>query len=767
MKKLITIIIVLILSFIQSVTAIASAIGFGAEEMQSIHQGQSLNLWQIRMVNDTFYALAEDRNIYTWQPDNGEVRLYCELPKPPAEQMLYEYADLPPSAKAIADSVVTHIVSGDGKLWGLNLYNGGVCKLSPEGPRWSSHFLDISAPAAQSTYFGQYNAASFVRDHVLYLIEDNQVIKMDLESGRQETLDMDYWVAAMVPYRDDYALLTVYETTEDTSWENALVLFNLSDGRSSYFDQALPAVEAADGAEKTSIKGLSYDMETDTLSFQAVNSVGSKENGMLYQSKGGNAFEAVAYLSMAKQEGYTLSDGRYAIPSLLSNEVIVYDLSEMDREEAVILNIKGMFHDTALAQRFSNDNPLITARSQFVNLNDADITAMITGDSNVDIYALYANRLYRSAADKGYASDLSASDSLVRWADSLYPAFRESLIDERGDLIAYPVGGGMSIALYTIDKKVWQACFGERAYPTTYPELFDIMVEWEDQHADEYDAYNAVGPFDLYAVPWGMVYQYVADYEQKDQPIDFDTPVFRQSVRALKEALSHIDQDKFRRNSLSGGLSLIDTGSLFVAGNSLIMGPEDEDLAVIPPFSFEEGAWAHVRAEMIVLMVNQRSMHKEEAIRFIEYLAERERIDDVVYYVMHQDENAPVEKPDYLRKASALSEQIEALERSLEVVKGSDRKGYEAKLQTLRYDLDRLQDDRWLITEEGVDRYTQVAERILPPGLSIYISQNDPENSLNTTVISLCKQLVNDSLTEEQFIQSLNNITRLIYFENR
>ena len=134
---------------------------------------------------------------------------------------------------------------------------------------------------------------------------------------------------------------------------------------------------------------------------------------------------------------------------------------------------------------------------------------------------------------------------------------------------------------------------------------------------------------------------------------------------------------------------------------------------------------------------------------------------------MHQDENAPVEKPDYLRKASALSEQIEALERSLEVVKGSDRKGYEAKLQTLRYDLDRLQDDRWLITEEGVDRYTQVAERILPPGLSIYISQNDPENSLNTTVISLCKQLVNDSLTEEQFIQSLNNITRLIYFENR
>lgn len=170
---------------------------------------------------------------------------------------------------------------------------------------------------------------------------------------------------------------------------------------------------------------------------------------------------------------------------------------------------------------------------------------------------------------------------------------------------------------------------------------------------------------------------------------------------------------------------------------------------------------------MIVLMVNQRSMHKEEAIRFIEYLAERERIDDVVYYVMHQDENAPVEKPDYLRKASALSEQIEALERSLEVVKGSDRKGYEAKLQTLRYDLDRLQDDRWLITEEGVDRYTQVAERILPPGLSIYISQNDPENSLNTTVISLCKQLVNDSLTEEQFIQSLNDITRKIYFENR
>ena len=740
--------------------------GYSPEHLRQAAAGNAPVIWQAVMEKDVFYTLADDRKIYRWKVDGETVDLYCNLPRPPAESLVFAYSALPSSAKSEMDSMVTHIISGDGKLWGLNLYSGKVCEIRREGLRWLAGGLEIDPPSDNDRQFEKNSIKGFIRDGFLYMVHGGSLILWDMSSGRQEDIPLDMLVSSMVPYRDNQALLSIYPAYSTSAWENELIVLNLDDGQVFPFGAQLPEIELTDSAA-TSIAGLSYDENDDIIYIQAFNALGAKENGMLYRSQGEKEFEPIGYLEPGDLNGFVLSDGRYALKSSSSGAIMVYDPSVTAAADTVSLNIKGLFNDSSLVQAYMRDNPGVMIHTQGVNLNDADITAMITGEADVDIYALYANRLYRSAVDKAYASDLSGSLQLSQSVESMYPAIREALVDNDGILRAYPAGGGMSISLPSLDKKLWRECFGEREYPETYLDLFDLMVAWEEQYADDHDEYNIIGPFELFVIPWDMVYQYIADYEQDNEPINFDTPAFRQSLSALCEAISQIDKERFEKNSRSGGLCVIDIMSLFIERNKLIFGPEDADTAILNPFSFEKGSDAHIRSQVIMLMVNEHSHHKKQAIEFIEYLTKIEHADEVVYYAMHQGMNEAVENPDYSRKVQALSEQIDELNQALDRIQESERQAFESKIASLRYELDQRLSNRWLITQEGIERYHNQADRILPPGSSLYISQNDPDGILNTAVISLCKQLVDDIISQEQFIQSLNGITRKIYFESK
>lgn len=768
MKRSLSIFCVICLMIAVTPITMAQAQQYGFTQQQFkdlLNENRLPLLRQTTVVGDTFYAIDDNNIIYSWCVGDINIQKYCSLPEPPPESLIQSYRDLSSANKSLMDDTVTHLFGGDNKLWGVNLYSGRVGEITAERIQWKNVAFDNSQLWNGQQPVTEIRLQGFVESGLLYMLREQLLVAWDIENDIQSDILLSLQAYQMYAYKEGQALILAFENSQiQNGYAQALYSMDLHNGVTTPLPIALATFELDEPGSHIDMNGLAYDVIEDTIYYRAMN-INMRDHGMLCRSLQGEPFKKAEVLS-AYGKSFALPGKRYAINDM-DNKLTVYEVTGLAEMKKTELIIKGMWGGVDhKIQAYLQLKPEMIIRNQITNLGDDDITAILTGDSTVDIYAIFANQLYRRAADKGYAADLSGDKIVSAAVKSMHPAMQRALHNKSGQLSAFP-SEFMSLSLWQVDKQIWQACFGDRPYPETFKECFEVMSEWELDFSDDYDGINVYGFFDMHVLLWEMIYQYIANYETPEKPIDFNTPIFQEALSAYKLMVKTIDMPRFVQNNSDGAASLFSGGGLLVEGNSLLFNPQVSGVALTSPLSFEKGTPSQIQANIVLLMVNARSLHVPEAIDFISYLSHKEDTDMVFQYAIYSNQEGTAENPVYNSKMEKLAKKHTQFLDAMEKVEKSDRPGFEAQISIIEADMAELEHNRFIITQEGVERYRSWADCLLFTDDSLYISQNDMKNPFYRNVLSLCKQFVDGKINEEEFISSLSSISRVIFYENQ
>ena len=736
--------------------------GFTHEELENLPD-QDVVLQSIVFGGGAYYALT-NTSILTWGVDFAETKVFCEIPVTLMPSSREAYLRLSDEDKDQVAYGITHLFYGDNFLWGFNVYSGGICKISKGSVCWEKQILNCSEIAyPDDEDLQDYNIMGYIEDDTLRFMVGNTIYVWDFITNTQTICELQFDALSFVPYTTGKVLLSVLQNNDEMAYENALFVLDFKDFKVEPLNVELSKFDAnINDTSKTSILGLAYSKEEDAIYYQARN-IHMTEDGMLCCSKSGAPFEKLGIIRDTNLYCYA-STGKYAVWNG-TGALREYDIQALRSTDSMILRIKGLFPcDDSKLRSFSDSHPGLTVSNQIVNLDDNDITALISQTSDVDIYAIYANQLFSSAVQKGFASDLSGNTVIASSVAQMYPAIVESISDENGKIWGYPTF--MNLSLWQVDNELWTAVFADRPYPQTYVELFNMMKEWDNDYSEQYGEINFYGPFDLSGLLYEMVYQYVTEFEESDKPLDFADSSFCEAMNAFDEMIKSIDLSRFMSNNDMGGETLIIGGNIQVENNRNLFQDGNSKYKLICQPGFLADKPAPIRGDVIVLFVNSLSSHIDEAMQFVEYFSVPENVDPILYYALHENCIEPVEDPRYSAETKQLQQDIDTLKVQMTDADNASIDAFQAEIEKKELQIEEWDTKRWIVTEKGVSRYRQWLTNTRFSAHSLYLSQNDLNNAFYTAVNKTCKQYIEGGMTVNQFISKLTDISRMIWLEH-
>lgn len=362
----------------------------------------------------------------------------------------------------------------------------------------------------------------------------------------------------------------------------------------------------------------------------------------------------------------------------------------------------------------------------------ADILNMRSSD--VDIFAFWTERDpgLRIIKDKGYFVDLSGSDVLSAQAARLYPNLIDALTTEDGKLAAWI--GAVEVYLPDADERML-AEYGLEA-PKTLPELMDQLNVLIDEGAFSGGEYVPFG-FVQYGQKSFIEYvlkRYIFEQEVQGRRLNFDN----EELRAL---LSRIITELPRESQY--GMETGEESAVY----ELYVVPAAVDKDDLMPLKLGDGSPLAIETSVMAIVVNPYSKHQEEAIRYLEYIAQKPGYND---YILYADITEPIENEWVVRRLAEVEAEIAALE-----AKEGDADALDT-LDELRAELSSLEPNRYRLDAEDLAAW-HITERAL------VIQQ---ETVYTDELSQLVDRLVAGSMTMDAFIGECNRYVNMVYAEN-
>jgi ABC-type glycerol-3-phosphate transport system substrate-binding protein len=402
--------------------------------------------------------------------------------------------------------------------------------------------------------------------------------------------------------------------------------------------------------------------------------------------------------------------------------------------------------------QFSIDNPDIAVLAVSIEGMDGLQQALLTAGADADVFVVAAPGAYAGVRDKGFAASLNDSAALMTKARQLHPAVQEALF--AGDqLLAYPVA--VQAYSWTVNQTLWER-FALGEYPRTYAELFAGLARWEDEHAQDNPEYRFIDMQEnLAGYVAALVREYILQNERADAPLSFDTPAFR-------EALGCIIENRYLIEDVAeqSGMPLLFSYSM---GYGVGSNDGEKTVMLLPPTLSGDDQQA-LCVNLEVLALNPASQHKAEAIRFIEYAAER--MDISMQYMIDPSLNTPVRPEGYETRAAQLAEEIAEMEDQAKTAEDSETSGLEDALANKRAVLEAMEREQWLISQESIDNYQELAEHLRAPYATLFLT-NEP-NSGWETLAPIIQRYCDQGLDEGAigaFVQELDRVAGMIFAE--
>ena len=357
-----------------------------------------------------------------------------------------------------------------------------------------------------------------------------------------------------------------------------------------------------------------------------------------------------------------------------------------------------------------------------------------TRNSDVDIFAFWTERDpgLKLIKDKGYFVDLSASDVLAGQAARLYPNLAEALTTEDGKLAAWIVS--MDFYLPYIEEGVL-AEYGLEA-PETLPELMDQLNTLIDEGVFGSGSYVPFG-----YVEYGqksfieyVLKRYIFEQEVQGLRLNFDNEELRALLTRITTELPKEDQYGMETGEECAVYELYVVPS-FVG--------KDDRL----PLRLSDASPLAIETSVLVVVVNPYSKHQEEAIRYLEYIAQKPENDDYLYYA---DITEPVESAWVRQRLPEVEAEIAALE-----AREDDADTLEA-LDELRAEREYLEKNRYWLDAEDLEAWHVTESALVIQQETVYSDE----------LSQLVDRLVSGSMNLDAFISECNRYVDMVYAEN-
>ena len=653
-----------------------------------------------------------------------------------------------------------YLFSDGEKLYGFNTLNGEIASLTFADGAMSREVVctvatnDLYIQEEDYSYMVDINGLCCMNGHVYFASSDWRgrepqyfLYDINLDGGAVTKLPLTQRINSTIPYKDGLLLSYVSSSWDENTNQEIpaqLVTVNPADGAT---------VSLKEMADTAYIYTLAYDAAKDTVYYFT-------ESTLWGMTGMGTPFKA-AYANQSYVDSMTIFSSGYA--ALWSSDGLEIHNLDPAYLPTKTLTLIGSWRDAA-ARKFTQENPDIPLifSEQYYGMADLG-QAMVSGDTTIDVIRTNVENGFDNLLEKGYCADLSSSQKLMDYVNSLYPALRDEVMKD-GKLYAIPVTLYGSTLSY-MPSKLEEIGLTEEDMPTTFVELCEFITRWNNEWIDDESKTNVM-PFCTTMSNRSVVFDlmlkaYLDYYDAKGEPLTFDTPEFNAMLTALDSmdasnldmSANMSDQEYDEYYQLYSGV-FVDRGLLSTA--------EGEYAAVPLKLSIGEGKDFTVGTTMEVLFVNPRCANLPEAIKLLECYVDT--LDESYKILMCPDCNDPVENQYYQETLKNFQDSLAELQEQLKTADDAEKRDLEDTIKYYEDSLNNKESFRWDYSAQTIAQYREIGDHVFARHANVLYSAG---NDTSTQLRSLHERYVQKQITRDQYIKELNQKARMIVLENQ
>lgn len=729
------------------------------------------------MVGDTLYILESTSdgacvNLLKWQMGAAEMETVAQ--NLAQSSYLDTIAELEASidgwesgAQADTEHAVSYLFSDGERLMSLNMITGKLFvlkeadgKLDYEDVATISDMTLFRHVSDDYTYLITPQGRAVVGGKLLWLLQDwddatgmsqNRLLVIDLASGDVKSSQVKA-VQSVAAYKDGKALITVRDDMD------------VYDSKTDTYKPA--SIQAYDPATDTA-----EEIGQLQASFRVFGNVYSEAFDALVWVNN-NRVTGLKGLKEEKQYGYMPgdSDNLFVYGDTLimpaSDAIYVRTLSEDFRTDESV-TVYGGYMDNG-ARLFAERYPQVPVymSDNYYDTTEKLTQAMVTGENAMDVLRMSINTsAFTTLRNKNYCADLSESQIITDYVNSLYPHFAEA-VKKDGKVIAVPMDA-YSYDGWFVNKRVMEDMgLTMEDIPTNLVELCDFATRWNDEWVDEYPSYTLLEYVSDYrsAMLNMMMNAYVQYCTAKKQEIDFASDMFRQLMDAL-EKMNVKELDRGANTSNEDETTY--RQGLLMCDNNLVGSFEDysdtEDAwRLFVPMKLTADADFVTGAEVEIVFVNPGSKNKAAAIHLIECMIEK--MNDYSAYTLRADKTEPVLNENYDDMVAEQEKYLAQLKEDYEKADEADKKEYQAMIESQEQWMSTMDQYRYRISPEGIAWYVQntvPATFVLEPSI---LERSDSEAV--GAFYMLRERYAAGQIKLDQFIREMNSKIQMMQMED-
>ena len=653
-----------------------------------------------------------------------------------------------------------YLFSDGEKLYGFNTLNGEIASLTFADGAMSREVVctvatnDLYIQEEDYSYMVDINGLCCMNGHVYFASSDWRgrepqyfLYDINLDGGAVTKLPLTQRINSTLPYKDGLLLSYVSSSWDENTNQEIpaqLVTVNPADGAT---------VSVKEMADTAYIYSLAYDAAKDTVYYFT-------ESTLWGMTGMGTPFKA-AYANQSYVDSMTIFSSGYA--ALWSSDGLEIHNLDPAYLPTKTLTLIGSWRDAA-ARKFTQENPDIPLifSEQYYGMAQLG-QAMVSGDTAIDVIRTSVANGFDNLLEKGYCADLSSSQKLMDYVNSLYPALRDEVMKD-GKLYAIPVTLYGSTLSY-MPSKLEEIGLTEEDMPTTFVELCEFITRWNNEWIDDESKTNVM-PFCTTMSNRSVVFDlmlkaYLDYYDAKGEPLTFDTPEFNAMLTALDSMdasnldmpANMSDQEYDEYYQLYSGV-FVDRGLLSTA--------EGEYATVPLKLSIGEDKDFTAGVTMEILFVNPRCANLPEAIKLLECYVDT--LDNSYKILMCPDCNDPVENQYYQDTLKNFQDSLAELQEQLKTADDAEKRDLEDAIKYYEDSLNNKESFRWDYSAQTIAQYREIGDHVFARHANILYSAGD---DTSTQLRSLHERYVQKQITRDQYIKELNQKARMIVLENQ
>ena len=585
---------------------------------------------------------------------------------------------------------------------------------------------------------------------------DRAIAVLDVEDGSCTLIDLqpddECYLNSWCFYQDGSVLLNYGHYTEETS-ESVLHTLNLET------EEEAPLCTVTG----KSIYSMVYDEAKDTLYFAC--------NGELCRMKGADAstIESISALAVNNGDGqptFLTDDGRYLTGDY---QTVVLRGTDPSQRAEISLTVYSSYNSYVQNAAYTFGNTHSNVEVVMATSYEDVVQAMMNQSDAVDIYVLsVSDPGYAALLERGYLADLSSSDKITNFVNSVYPGLQDVLIRD-GKVVALPVELYTSCMSYS--PKAAEA-LGVTELPTSWLELFRFLAEDAPALLESHEGYNILPTYntaeDMRNQLFTQMFQdYMLYLEKEDVEFAFDTDL----MHSLLDAFEKIDFTKLGLmedydDDDSVSYSSDDDKTLFSTWGTVDCQMYNMTSTSTLPLMLSLGTEdsPRLRAEMSVAFVNPYSKNQEAAIEYLETTVDG--MEQTFIIDLCPDQNEPVLNAYYEQNIQSMKEYKDSLEQQIAECTDEDEKAaLQEQLESQQQYIDEYtKNNAYDASEESIAKYREYGDKLRAAeyfGVDIY-SDSDKDS-----MYSQMTQYLQGAIDANTMLQKLDKTVKMMILEKQ